>query len=67
MKLIDPLPSLSAMLKWEGPSFVGGSTMKPSLSWDAQVDLLVSRGLVVGDRGACAAFLAANNYYRFSG
>ena len=41
--------------------------MKPSLSWDAQVDLLVKRGLTVGDRNACAAFLAAHNYYRFSG
>ncbi len=41
--------------------------LKPSLSWDAQVDLLVERGLVVGDRDACAAFLSAHNYYRFSG
>lgn len=41
--------------------------MKPSLSWDAQVALLVQRGLVIGDEGACAAFLAAHNYYRFSG
>lgn len=41
--------------------------MKPSLSWDSQVDLLVRRGLVVNDRRTCAEFLAANNYYRFSG
>lgn len=40
---------------------------KPSLSWAQQVDLLLQRGLVIGDEGACAAFLAANNYYRFSG
>ncbi len=41
--------------------------MKPSLSWDDQVTLMVSRGLVVDDRAECARFLAANNYYRFSG
>ncbi|MCV7278850.1 Abi family protein [Mycolicibacterium flavescens] len=41
--------------------------MKPSLSWDEQVNLLVQRDLVVTDHSACAAFLAANNYYRFSG
>ncbi len=41
--------------------------MKPSLSWEQQVDLLVDRGLAVSDEGACSAFLAANNYYRFSG
>ncbi|ASQ89316.1 Abi family protein [Mycobacterium intracellulare] len=41
--------------------------MKPSLSWGEQVSLMVRRGLVVSDEGACAAFLAANNYYRFSG
>ncbi|CAM2878952.1 Abi family protein [Skermania piniformis] len=65
---IDPLPSLSTMLKWEGP-FIGGlrCLLKPSLSWNEQVDLLVRRGLAIGDRAACARFLAANNYYRFSG
>lgn len=41
--------------------------MKPSLSWDEQVSLLAQRGLAVSDQSACAAFLAANNYYRFSG
>ena len=41
--------------------------MKPSLSWEEQVALLVQRGLAVSDEGGCAAFLAANNYYRFSG
>jgi len=41
--------------------------MKPSLSWGEQVALLVKRGLVVSDESMCAAFLAANNYYRFSG
>lgn len=67
---IDPLPSLSGSrpvtLKWEGPSFPG-CRVKPSLSWDDQVALLVHRGLIVEDESACAAFLAANNYYRFSG
>lgn len=42
-------------------------SVKPSLSWDEQVALLVSRGLVVDDEVACARFLAATNYYRFSG
>ena len=41
--------------------------LKPSLSWGEQVEMLIGRGLVVSDRGACAAFLAENNYYRFSG
>ncbi|QIX25181.1 Abi family protein [Nocardioides sp. JQ2195] len=41
--------------------------MKPSLSWDQQVALLVERGLSISDEAMCAAFLAANNYYRFSG
>lgn len=41
--------------------------MKPSLSWDEQVALMVSRGLAVDDDSACARFLAATNYYRFSG
>lgn len=50
-----------------GAFFVLECLLKPSLSWDAQVDLLVERGLVIGDRALCAAFLAANNYYRFSG
>lgn len=41
--------------------------MKPSLSWDEQVALMVSRGLAVPDETECARFLAATNYYRFSG
>lgn len=41
--------------------------MKPSLSWEAQVALLVERGLTIADTDECAAFLAAHNYYRFSG
>lgn len=41
--------------------------MKPSLTWDEQVALLVSRGLVVDDEAECRAFLQATNYYRFSG
>jgi abortive infection bacteriophage resistance protein len=41
--------------------------VKPSLSWDEQVGLMVQRGLAVGDHPECVAFLAAHNYYRFSG
>ncbi|MBE5451271.1 Abi family protein [Mycobacteroides abscessus] len=41
--------------------------MKPSLSWEAQVALLVERGLTTPNTDECAAFLAAHNYYRFSG
>lgn len=41
--------------------------VKPSLSLDAQVALLVKRGLRVHDESACASFLSAANYYRFSG
>lgn len=41
--------------------------MKPSLSWDEQVTLMIGRGLTVADEPACARFLAATNYYRFSG
>jgi len=40
--------------------------MKPSLTWDQQVALLVERRLAVEDQAACASFLAATNYYRFS-
>lgn len=50
-----------------GASFVLGSFMKPSLSWGQQVALLLGRGLEVADKDSCAAFLANNNYYRFSG
>jgi abortive infection bacteriophage resistance protein len=41
--------------------------VKPSLSCDEQVGLMVRRGLAVGDHAECIAFLAAHNYYRFSG
>ncbi|MEU5157381.1 Abi family protein [Glycomyces sp. NPDC021274] len=34
---------------------------------EEQVALLMERGLTVSDKAVCAAFLAANNYYRFSG
>ena len=44
-----------------------GVTVKPSLSWSELVTLMIKRGLVVGDQEACARFLAATNYYRFSG
>jgi hypothetical protein len=50
-----------------GASFFPGYRVKPSLSWDEQVALLVKRGLAVDDLAACASFLAATNYYRFSG
>jgi abortive infection bacteriophage resistance protein len=50
-----------------GASFFLGYFVKPSLSWDEQAKLLARRGLAVGDEDACATFLAANNYYRFSG
>ena len=41
--------------------------MKPSLSWEEQVALLIQRGLVIFDTNECARFLAVHNYYRFSG
>jgi abortive infection bacteriophage resistance protein len=41
--------------------------VKPSLSVDEQVALLSRRGLAIHDKTECAAFFAANNYYRFSG
>jgi len=41
--------------------------LKPCLSWAQQVQLLRQRGLAVGDPAACEEFLAAQNYYRFSG
>ncbi len=44
-----------------------GCRMKPSLSWDEQVALLDNRGLTIPDKAECAQFLAATNYYRFSG
>lgn len=37
------------------------------MSWGEQVSLLVQRGLAISDESQSAAFLAANNYYRFSG
>lgn len=50
-----------------GASFFLRCSVKPSLTWGEQVALLLDRGLVMPDVEACAAFLAANNYYRFSG
>lgn len=41
--------------------------MKPGLSLDELVDLMDRRGLIIEDKPSCAAFLAAANYYRFSG
>ncbi|MBU1043617.1 MAG: Abi family protein [Candidatus Omnitrophica bacterium] len=39
---------------------------KSPLSCDKQIDLLVSRGLVVSDRAKAEKFLSQVNYYRFS-
>ena len=41
--------------------------MKPSLSWDEQVSLLIRRSLGIEDGRECAGFLSVHNYYRFSG
>lgn len=41
--------------------------MKPSLSVQQQVDLLVSRGLLISDAAAAETFLRSTNYYRFAG
>lgn len=41
--------------------------MKPSLTVEQQVDLLLHRGLIIDDHQQCAGFLRATNYYRFSG
>ena len=38
-----------------------GYPVKPPLSWDEQVDLLVSRGLIVADQTECARFLASTS------
>ncbi|MFJ2833156.1 Abi family protein [Streptomyces sp. NPDC087263] len=67
LNTIDPLPSLSSKLKWEGPFHFPGWRVKPSLSVEEQVDLLSRRGLVIDDRQQCTGFLRATNYYRFSG
>ena len=37
------------------------------MSWGEQVSLLVQRGLAISNESQSAAFLTANNYYRFSG
>ena len=39
---------------------------KLPISWDKQIDLLVSRGLLVSDRERCEKFLRQVSYYRFS-
>lgn len=62
-----PPPKPLSDAQMGGASFCPGCPVKPSLSWDQQVALLRDRGLAVPDADACAAFLAANNYYRFSG
>lgn len=41
--------------------------MKPSLSVDEQVAILVRRGLLIEDHDECEAFFTVTNYYRFSG
>lgn len=50
-----------------GASFLSGVCVKPSLSVDAQVTLLSSRGLVIDDETICSGFFSRVNYYRFSG
>ncbi len=39
---------------------------KPPLSYDKQIELLASRGLIVADRPKAEKFLSQVNYYRFS-
>ena len=39
---------------------------KPPLSYDKQLDLLASRGLIFADRSKAEKFLSQVNYYRFS-
>lgn len=39
---------------------------KPALSFEAQVELLSSRGLTIDDPDSAREFLAYSNYYRFS-
>lgn len=39
---------------------------KPALSYSQQLDLLISRGLVIPDRPAAEAILSRISYYRFS-
>jgi len=41
--------------------------VKPSKTVTEQVELLTRRGLAINSPTECADFLAANNYYRFSG
>ncbi|MFI5691313.1 Abi family protein [Kribbella sp. NPDC051586] len=43
------------------------SYVKPHLSFDAQVQLLQSRGMVIDDPAAAAQLLSAIGYYRLSG
>lgn len=50
-----------------GASFFLGYIVKPNLSWEQQVALMIQRGLAITDEPSCVAFLAANNYYRVSG
>jgi abortive infection bacteriophage resistance protein len=50
-----------------GASCFLGYPVKPSLAVEEQVALLMERGLNVSDETECITFLAANNYYRFSG
>ena len=41
--------------------------MKPHLPLEQQVDLLQTRGLVIGDKGLAQGVLGVVNYYRFTG
>jgi abortive infection bacteriophage resistance protein len=40
--------------------------LKPAISTQAQVDLLIERGMVVENRGEACNFLLHNNYYRIN-
>ncbi|MBR3504761.1 MAG: Abi family protein [Clostridia bacterium] len=42
-------------------------SLKPALSYEQQLDLLESRGMVISDREAALSALQSSNYYRISG
>lgn len=41
--------------------------LKPHLSIENQVELLIDRGLIISDIDSARRFLSTNNYYRFTG
>jgi hypothetical protein len=42
------------------------TTVKPALTFDEQVELMASRGLVIANKVAAAEVLRRINYYRFT-